>query len=133
MLKRLLLETMPPEQAVFSHFLPVLIDNLKIFPRTNTAACESIKSRIASFCNANDTFCDSGSSIPVHLSYVQNNGTSAVNFIMQKVRADMSSGKSNGTVSTNAAVSAFKSYGSSSVFTSGLGMVSLGLGFLFMA
>lgn len=98
-----------------------------------------MKSRIASYCNANDTFCDSGSSLPVHLSYVQNNGTSAVNFIVQKVKSGSSSSTSSnssssrggGTVTTNAATSDLHWGGR--VFTVGLGVVSLGLGFLFVA
>lgn len=68
---------------------------------------------MVSFCNANDTFCDSGQNLTVHLSYVQDNGTSAVNFITEKVKAGSGSGSSNssssgsgsgsGTVTTNAA------------------------------
>lgn len=67
---------------------------------------------MVSFCNANDTFCDSGQNLTVHLSYVQDNGTSAVNFITEKVKAGSGSGGSSnssgsttgsGTVTTNAA------------------------------
>lgn len=66
---------------------------------------------MVSFCNANDTFCDSGQNLTVHLSYVQDNGTSAVNFITQKVKGGAGSSNSSslgsttgsGTVTTNAA------------------------------
>lgn len=70
---------------------------------------------MVSFCNANDTFCDSGQNLTVHLSYVQDNGTSAVNFITEKVKAGSGSsnssssgstsgsGSGSGTVTTNAA------------------------------
>lgn len=64
---------------------------------------------MVSFCNANDTFCDSGQNLTVHLSYVQDNGTSAVNFITQKVKSGSGSSNSSGstsgsgTVTTNAA------------------------------
>ncbi len=56
-----------------------------IFPRNNTASCASYASITQSYCNANDTFCDSGSSIPVHLSYVQVYGSQAAQFIEEKV------------------------------------------------
>lgn len=42
-----------------------------IFPRLNAAACSLYTPITQSYCIANDTFCDSGSSIQVHLSYVQ--------------------------------------------------------------
>lgn len=67
---------------------------------------------MVSFCNAGDTFCDSGQNLTVHLSYVQDNGTSAVNFITQKVKGGSGSSNSSGstsgssgsgTVTTNAA------------------------------
>lgn len=68
---------------------------------------------MVSFCNANDTFCDSGQNLTVHLSYVQDNGTAAVNFITEKVKAGSGSsnssgstsgsGSGSGTVTTNAA------------------------------
>lgn len=66
---------------------------------------------MVSFCNSGDTFCDSGQNLTVHLSYVQDNGTSAVNFITEKVKGG-AGGSSNsstgsttgsGTVTTNAA------------------------------
>jgi hypothetical protein len=71
-----------------------------IFPRNNTASCASIASITQSYCNANDTFCDSGSSIPVHLSYVKVYGTQAAKFIVDKVGA--SNGTSTGTTNGNA-------------------------------
>lgn len=61
---------------------------------------------MVSFCNSGDTFCDSGQNLTVHLSYVQDNGTSAVNFITEKVKAGAGSSNSStgsGTVTTNAA------------------------------
>jgi hypothetical protein len=71
---------------------------------------------MVSFCNSGDTFCDSGNNLTVHLSYVQDNGTSAVDFITQKVKAlkggagsTNSSGSTSGSglVTTNAASRAF--------------------------
>ncbi|KAI1849536.1 hypothetical protein JX265_013651 [Neoarthrinium moseri] len=54
------------------------------FPRQDIASCGATD-RIASFCNAGDTFCDSGLSLQVHLSYVQTNGADATKFIISKV------------------------------------------------
>lgn len=64
---------------------------------------------MVSYCNSNDTFCDSGNSIAVHLSYVQNNGTAAMNFIVSQAKSDAggaSGGNGNGnpTVTTSEAV-----------------------------
>ncbi|KAK0374664.1 cutinase [Colletotrichum abscissum] len=56
-----------------------------IFPRTKTAGCDAVSSKMASFCNSGDPFCDSGANIQVHLSYVQSDGDAATKFIMSKV------------------------------------------------
>lgn len=56
-----------------------------IFPRTNTAACTSTLAVTQSFCNNDDRFCDNGTSIPVHLSYVTVFGSQAALFISSKV------------------------------------------------
>jgi acetylxylan esterase len=72
-----------------------------VFPRNNTAACASTASITQSYCNANDTFCDSGSSLQVHLSYVQVFGTQAAQFITSKVVASNSTATVNGTSSGN--------------------------------
>lgn len=80
-----------------------------MFPRTDSSGCAAVANKMVSFCNANDTFCDSGQNLTVHLSYVQDNGTSAVNFITEKVKAGSGSSNSSGsttgsgTVTTNAA------------------------------
>jgi acetylxylan esterase len=70
-----------------------------VFPRNNTAACASTASITQSYCNANDTFCDSGSSLQVHLSYVQVFGTQAAQFVTLKVIASNSTATANGTSS----------------------------------
>ncbi|KAL1851392.1 hypothetical protein Daus18300_012573 [Diaporthe australafricana] len=82
-----------------------------VFPRVNSAGCAPLANKMVSFCNSGDTFCDSGQNLTVHLSYVQDNGTSAVNFITQKVKGGSGSSNSSssgsvsgsGTVTTNAA------------------------------
>jgi len=42
---------------------------------------------MVSYCNANDTYCDSGNSLAVHLGYVQQDGGDAVNFVLSQYRA----------------------------------------------
>ncbi|POS68808.1 cutinase [Diaporthe helianthi] len=71
-----------------------------VFPRIDSSGCAPVASRMVSFCNSGDTFCDSGTNLTVHLSYVQDNGTSAINFITQKVKEG--SGSSNSLGSTSA-------------------------------
>jgi acetylxylan esterase len=75
-----------------------------IFPRNNTGACASYASITQSYCNANDTFCDSGSSIAVHLSYVHVFRAQAAKFIEGKVTA--SNRTATGTTKGNATSSA---------------------------
>ncbi|KAG4443302.1 hypothetical protein IFR05_001246 [Cadophora sp. M221] len=55
-----------------------------IFPRPNTTACAAMEPITKSFCTADDRFCDSGNSIPVHLSYVREFGTQAKDFVVQR-------------------------------------------------
>ena len=55
-----------------------------IFNRTNTAGCSKSAAITQTYCNADDEFCDSGKSLPVHLSYVQVFGTQAAQFIVSK-------------------------------------------------
>lgn len=62
-----------------------------VFPRMNIAACGTSAAITQSYCNADDKFCDSGSSIPVHLSYVQTFGTQAAQFIVGKVGGNSTS------------------------------------------
>ncbi|KAG8159911.1 hypothetical protein KVR01_010548 [Diaporthe batatas] len=69
------------------------------FPRVDSSGCAPVASKMVSFCNADDTFCDSGNNITVHLSYVQDNGTSAVNFITEKVKGGSGSSNSSGSTS----------------------------------
>ncbi|KUJ06810.1 cutinase-domain-containing protein [Mollisia scopiformis] len=71
-----------------------------IFPRNNTAtACASMEPLTQSYCNSDDRFCDSGTSIAVHLAYVQQFGTTATKFIIQKVGGNATSTSSgNGTL-----------------------------------
>jgi len=73
-----------------------------IFKRNNTAACPS--SIMKSYCNFNDTFCDGGSSLVVHLSYVNVYGDVAAQWIIGKFGANGASTTSgSGTTSSTSA------------------------------
>lgn len=87
-----------------------------VFPRNNTASCASTASITQSYCNANDTFCDSGSSIAVHISYVQVFGTQAAKFIVEKATASNGTATAKGNATSSAAPSAtVKSNGGSEI------------------
>lgn len=84
---------------------------------------------MVSYCNSNDTFCDSGDSIAVHLSYVQDNGTAAMNFVVSQAKSDAggaSGGNGNGnpTVTTSGA-GVIRALGNGMI-----ALVALGLGLL---
>lgn len=89
-------------------------------------------SRMVSYCNANDTFCDSGSSIEVHLSYVQDNGTSALNFVVSKVKGGASSGtgssSSGSGITSGAAARDLAQRGEALGWV--LGAISMGLAYM---
>ena len=79
-----------------------------IFSRKNTNCALTIVSK--SSCRANDTLCDNGSSIAVHISYVQVYGKQATNFIAgranRRIAINLSgNGSFSGTKPKNAATS----------------------------
>jgi hypothetical protein len=57
------------------------------FPRSSTqlSVLAGFASRIAAWCDSNDTFCDSGNSLNVHLTYLNRYQTAAQNFVLGKV------------------------------------------------
>jgi hypothetical protein len=57
------------------------------FPRSSTQlqVLSGFASRIAAWCDANDTFCDSGNSTQVHLTYLNRYQTTATNFVLGKI------------------------------------------------
>ncbi|KAK3937517.1 acetyl xylanesterase [Diplogelasinospora grovesii] len=63
--------------------------NKGVFPRQNLTGCNAVASRMASFCNSGDAFCDSGLSIAVHLSYVQTDGANATAFVVAKAKSSL--------------------------------------------
>ncbi|KAI9050534.1 hypothetical protein LZ554_005695 [Drepanopeziza brunnea f. sp. 'monogermtubi'] len=86
-----------------------------IFPRPNTAACKNMEPMTKAYCNADDRFCDSGTSVPVHLAYVQNFGTQAADFVMKMVmgNSSMSMGGESGTATASSSSGAKGAGGSS--------------------
>lgn len=58
-----------------------------IFPRSSTQlqVLLNYASRIETFCDANDQFCDSGFSTQVHLTYLNRYQTQAANFVLGKI------------------------------------------------
>ena len=57
------------------------------FPRSATQlqVLSGFASRIAAWCDANDTFCASGNSTQVHLTYLNRYQTTATNFVLGKI------------------------------------------------
>jgi hypothetical protein len=57
------------------------------FPRSTTQlqVLSGFAARIAAWCDANDTFCDSGFSTQVHLTYLNRYQTTAANFVLGKI------------------------------------------------
>ncbi|TLS22983.1 uncharacterized protein PpBr36_06576 [Pyricularia pennisetigena] len=55
-----------------------------VFPRKNISGCGDMVSRMVSYCDADDLFCDSGKSLDIHVTYVQKYGDAAVKFILDR-------------------------------------------------
>ncbi|GJD03152.1 cutinase [Colletotrichum higginsianum] len=55
-----------------------------MFPRQNTAGCDAVASKMVSFCNTGDPFCDRGRNVQVHLRYVQSDGDKATQFVVSQ-------------------------------------------------
>jgi hypothetical protein len=60
-----------------------------VFPRIDTAACGNATAITTSFCDTGDTFCDSGNSIAVHLSYVNNFAEQAAQFVVSSMASTL--------------------------------------------
>jgi len=58
-----------------------------LFPRNNTQlnVLRGMASKISSWCDTNDTFCDSDNSVQVHLSYLNRYQNAAANFVLGKI------------------------------------------------
>ncbi|KAJ4415846.1 hypothetical protein N0V82_007106 [Gnomoniopsis sp. IMI 355080] len=122
-----------PSKAMNESFINGTSTKNGIFPRQSVQDCSAIEERMVSYCNANDTFCDSGSSIQVHLSYVENNGTAAMDFIVSQANSN-AGGSSGSNGNGNPTVSGSKSTSSASTIrgfgNAATALVMLGLGLL---
>ncbi|KAH7346865.1 cutinase [Rhexocercosporidium sp. MPI-PUGE-AT-0058] len=56
-----------------------------IFPRTNAASCQGAQFT-QSYCDAGDSFCDSGINTAVHFGYVAEYGSQAAAFVVSKFK-----------------------------------------------
>ncbi|RDW92013.1 hypothetical protein BP5796_01407 [Coleophoma crateriformis] len=72
-----------------------------IFPRKDLAACGSLAAVTQSYCNSGDRFCDSGDSIPVHLSYIQVFGSTAAQYVVDQVKGNATAKASSPTGTQN--------------------------------
>ncbi|KAF7884104.1 uncharacterized protein EAF01_011527 [Botrytis porri] len=75
--------------------------NNGLFARQNIAACPAEKT--VSYCDDQDEFCDSGTSLQVHLSYVTTYGTAAAKFITDKMAGESTSTSTSSTNETTTA------------------------------
>jgi hypothetical protein len=57
------------------------------FPRSSTqlSVLAGFASRIAAWCDSNDTFCDGGNSVQVHTSYLNRYQNAAASFVLGKI------------------------------------------------
>ncbi len=82
------------------------VDSVQIFARQNASACGVYSSKMRSWCDTGDPFCDSGNLSKVHTSYFFNYTTDAVNFVVSKFNATQASGgNGNSTSKTTTAAS----------------------------
>ncbi|KAF3918785.1 hypothetical protein AA313_de0207536 [Arthrobotrys entomopaga] len=72
-----------------------------IFPRQDTAACDPYASRIHTWCDTGDIYCDGGNMTAVHSSYFANYTSMAVDFILNQYNS--ASDGSNSVLSTSPA------------------------------
>ncbi|KAL7792171.1 carbohydrate esterase family 5 protein [Trichoderma ceciliae] len=87
-----------------------------IFNRTasSLAVCKSYASRIVSYCDTGDIYCDSGSNVTVHHLYIERYGNDIVDFVVSQYEKAASSGSGSNTTSTTAAPTASSTSGGNS-------------------
>ncbi|RFU74012.1 carbohydrate esterase family 5 [Trichoderma arundinaceum] len=73
-----------------------------IFNRTasSLATCKSYASRIISYCDTGDIYCDSGSNATVHHLYIQRYGNEIVDFVVDQFEKATSTGSSSSTTAS---------------------------------
>lgn len=60
------------------------------FPRRNSGACAPVADKMVSYCDANDEYCNSGTSIVIHASYLTRYTSDAYDFVAGLVGDDCS-------------------------------------------
>ncbi|KAK3949868.1 cutinase-domain-containing protein [Pseudoneurospora amorphoporcata] len=75
--------------------------NNGIFPRENMTSCRPLASRIASWCDTGDIYCDAGADSTVHGGYFGNYTMETVNWIVEKYKASIAAGGSDSGNSTS--------------------------------
>ncbi|KAK6523307.1 hypothetical protein TWF694_006190 [Orbilia ellipsospora] len=75
--------------------------NKGLFPRQDTAACDPYASRIRTWCDTGDIYCDGGNNTAVHSSYFVNYTGAAVDFIVSQY--NLMNTSSTGVSSTSSA------------------------------
>lgn len=79
-----------------SDYILINDTSLQVSPRSNTAALDTYGPIMQSYCDTGDKFCDSGSSLQVHLDEIKNHGPAAASFIVSKFKGSASAGTSGG-------------------------------------
>ncbi|KAI8242314.1 hypothetical protein K4K57_006638 [Colletotrichum sp. SAR 10_99] len=77
-----------------------------IFPRDNTTACQQYASKIASWCDTGDVYCDIGNNTKVHGSYFANYTDDAVEFVVAQFNASKTNSTSPSATPTPSTVPA---------------------------
>lgn len=60
------------------------------FPRLDNSACDPVAGKIVSYCDYNDEYCNSGTSIVVHASYLTRYTSDAYEFVTGLIGDDCS-------------------------------------------
>jgi acetylxylan esterase len=63
-----------------------MLTKRKIIPHTASQNCKDYASRILSFCDTGDPFCDSGQDMTAHMKVVNNHLEEAKAFILNKLQ-----------------------------------------------
>lgn len=61
------------------------------FPRLNNTACDPVADKMISYCDYNDEYCNSGTSIVIHASYLTRYTSDAYDFVAGLIGDDCSS------------------------------------------
>lgn len=96
---------------------------MQIFARNNVTACEPFASKMRSWCDANDLYCDSGNSSRVHGSYFNNTAylADATSFVISQFNQVDSGVKNDNSTSNSTSNSTDTSTSGGYSFKAGMG------------